>query len=74
MLLDFVLPDKVSLEELGTTKKLCITFLLRSGLLFCFNPSSIRINYKDSSESVIILQQFTDQSHWKFHYDWMPGS
>ena len=40
MLLDFVLPDKVSLEELGTTKKLCITFLLRSGLLFCFNPSS----------------------------------
>ena len=41
MLLDFVLPDKVSLEELGTTKKLCITFLLRSGLLFCFNPSSI---------------------------------
>ena len=39
-LLDFVSSDKVSLEELGTTKKLCITFLLRSGLLFCFNPSS----------------------------------
>ena len=34
-LLDFVSSDKVSLEELGTTKKLCITFLLRSGLLFC---------------------------------------
>ena len=33
-----------------------------------------RNNYEDSSWSVIILQQFTDQSLWKFHYGWTPGS
>ena len=42
-LLNFVLLDKVTLEELGTTKKLCITFLLRSGQLIYFDPSSIHV-------------------------------
>ena len=41
MLVNFFLLDKVTLEEHGTTKKLSITFLLRSGQLICFDPSSI---------------------------------
>ena len=40
MLVNFFLLDKVTLEEHGTTKKLSITFLLRSGQLICFDPSS----------------------------------
>ena len=43
MLVNFFLLDKVTLEEHGTTKKLSITFLLRSGQLICFDPSSIRV-------------------------------
>ena len=43
MLVNFFLLDKVTLEEHGTTKKLSITFLLRSGQLICFDPSSIML-------------------------------
>ena len=46
MLVNFVLLDKVTLEEHGTTKKLCITFLLRSGQLIYFDPSSINLKIK----------------------------
>ena len=40
MSVNFFLLDIVTLEEHGTTKKLSITFLLRSGQLICFDPSS----------------------------------
>ena len=43
MLVNFFLLDKVTLEEHGTTKKLSITFLLRSGQLICIDPSSINM-------------------------------